>query len=141
MTKRNFPVVVVIGAGLLAGLPRAQAGPEEGPPVRQREFQLDSGESRTLTHEAVTAHRVCMAGGRTARPLKVVYDGKVAIVEPGECLVIQAARVRLSTAERLRYGETLFARVIPPDAGRHFETEVGFEQTARNDTTRNDTDQ
>ena len=48
-----------------------------------------------------------MEEGRGAASLKVTYDGKEAIVAPGECQLIEATKIKLASAARLQEGMTL----------------------------------
>ena len=108
MTKRNKCVVALIGAGLFAAAPLAQADSTDGLLARIGKFQLDNGETKTVKRGSATkAYRVCMDEGRGAVPLKVMYEDQSVIVEPGECRLIEAAKIRLAGAARLPAGMTL----------------------------------
>jgi len=128
MTKRNICVVALIGAGLFAAAPVAQADTTDGLLARIGKFQLDNGETKTVKRGSATrAYRVCMDEGRGAVPLKVTYEGKEAIVEPGECRLIEAAKIRLASAARLPAGMTLIGSF---ESGRvkSYKTDVSVAQ-------------
>lgn len=134
MTMRNICVIASIGVGLLAGAPVAEADPTDTLLARVGQFQLDNGETRTVQRKsAVEGYRVCMEEGRYAVPLQVTYDGKVATVQPGECQLIEATRIRLASATRLHNGTTLIGSFDTSSKSRRYKTNVSVAQTARND--------
>ena len=82
---------------------------------------------------ATKAYRICMDEAPKAVPLKVIYDGKEAVVEPGECRVIEAAKIKLASAQPLREGMTLIGSFGPPRSGKTYRTDVSVARTARNE--------
>lgn len=132
MNKRNLCVVAVIGANLIGGISAATADTADRLLPRRSQFQLANGDTIGVKHEAATAgYRICMDDAPHAVPLKVKYDGKEAIVAPGECRLIEAKAIRLSSAGRLPDGMALIGRfnstTSDPDAG------MRAAQVARND--------
>jgi hypothetical protein len=133
MTKRNIYVVALIGAGLIAAAPVVQADPTDALRARVGKFQLDNGETKVVSRgSAIKAYRVCMEEGRGAVPLKVLYEGQEAVVEPGECQMIEATKIRLASAGRLHKGMTLIGS-FQPRTGKSYKTDVSVAQTARNE--------
>lgn len=111
MNKRNLCVVAVIGASLSGGVSVASADTADRLLPRTSQFQLGNGDTIGVKRDAGTkGYRVCMDDTPHAVPLLVKYDGNEAIVEPGECRVIEAQAIRLSSATRLRNGMTLIGR-------------------------------
>lgn len=111
MNKRNLCVVVVIGASLIGGASVASADTADRLLPRRSQFQLANGDTIGVKRDAGTkGYRICMEDARHAVPLLVKFDGKEAIVEPGECRLIEARAIRLSSAARLRNGMTLFGK-------------------------------
>ena len=133
MTKRNICLVAVIGVVLLAGMPVVQADPTDTLLASIGEFQLDSGQTKTVHHNDIQGYRVCMEEGRHAVPLKVTYDDKVAIVDPGECQLIEATRIKLASAAKLHAGMTLIGSIDSNKRSWQHKTEVSVAQAARND--------
>ncbi|MBL8202105.1 MAG: hypothetical protein JNK40_14145 [Chromatiales bacterium] len=132
MSKGILCVVAVIGAGLMAVTPTALADTDVLL-ARVGQFQLDNGESKTMrARAAIKAYRVCMEEGRGAASLKVTYDGKEALVAPGECQLIEAATIKVASATRLDDGMTLIGS-IGSRTGKSYQTDVSLAQTARND--------
>ncbi len=133
MTTRNICVVALIGAGLLAAAPLAQADSTDALLARVGKFQLDNGETKIVKRGSATkAYRVCMDEGRGAVPLKVIYEDQEAIVEPGECQLIEATKIRLASAGRLQKGMTLIGS-FQPRSGKSYKTDVSVARTARNE--------
>ncbi|TFG87461.1 MAG: hypothetical protein E4H19_02170 [Chromatiales bacterium] len=129
MTKRNLCVVALIGAGLLAAAPLAQADATDSLLARVGKFQLDNGETKIVKRGSATkAYRVCMNEGRGAVPLKVTYEDQEVIVEPGECRLIEASKIRLASATRLSAGMTLIGS-FEPGRGKSYKTDVSVAQT------------
>jgi hypothetical protein len=128
MTKRNICVVALIGAGLIAAAPPALADATDGLLARIGKFQIDNGESKTVKRGSATkAYRVCMDEGRGAVPLKVMYEDQEAIVEPGECRIFEATKIRLASAARLPAGMTLIGS-FDSSRGRSYKTDVSVAQ-------------
>jgi len=128
MTKRKVCVVALIGAGLFAAAPLTQADSTDGLLARIGKFQLDNGESKTVKRGSATkAYRICMDEGDGAVPLKVTYEGQEAIVEPGECRLIEATKIRLASAGRLPKGMTLIGS-FESGARKSYKTDVSVAQ-------------
>lgn len=133
MTKRNICVVALIGAGLIAVVPVAQADPASALLTRVGKFQLDNGQTKVVNRGATPrTFRVCMEEGRDAMPLKVVYEDKQAIVEPGECRLIEATKIRLASATRLQDGRTLIGSFNPVNR-KSYKTDVSMAQVVGDD--------
>jgi len=135
MNKHYICVVGLIGLGFVGTVPVAQADPDDLLLASLGEFQINNNETKTVLAGAeIKTYRVCMAEGTEARPLKVTYDGLQAIVEPGECQLIQARNIKLASATRLHDGMALVGSF---DAGgkskRTYETGVSVARAARND--------
>jgi hypothetical protein len=113
MSKRNLCVVAVIGASLIGATTMAVADGiiEKRIPPRGQ-FQLDNGDSFGVKRDNATqGYRICMDDSPHAVPLRVKYDGKEDIVPPGECHLIEARSIRLSSAGRLQDGMLLVGRL------------------------------
>lgn len=133
MNKRNICVVAVIGAGLLGSASFARADATDALLAAVGEFQLDNGETRTVMRgAAIKGYRVCMDEDPAAVPLKVTFDGQEAIVEPGECRVIQATKIRLASASKLQDGMTLIGS-FNASSRKKYRTNVSVAQAARNE--------
>jgi hypothetical protein len=132
MTKRYICVIAVIGVGLAAAAPAVKADATDTLLASVGQFELGNGETKTVKRGTqVKAYRVCMDEGRYAVPLKVTYDGKEAIVEPGECHLIEAAKVKLASATRLRNGTTLIGSFDTTSRSRLYKTNVSVAQANR----------
>lgn len=130
MTKR-YIYVALIGACLSAAAPVVQADPTDALLARVGKFQLDNGETKLVKRgNATKAYRVCMEEGRGAVALKVLYEGQEAIVEPGECQLIEATKIRLASAERLDRGMTLIGS-FESGRGKTYKTDVSVARAAR----------
>jgi hypothetical protein len=130
MNKRQICVVAVIGAGLLGGSSLAQADATDTLLASVGEFQLDNGETKTVLRGAeIKGYRVCMDEAPDAVPLKVTYDGKVAIVEPGDCQLIMATKIKLASAAALHDGMTLIGS-FNGDSRKKYNTSVSLAQVA-----------
>lgn len=111
MSKRTICVTVVIGAILVGGAPVARAEAPNTILASYGLFQLDDGDTKTLRRgNGVKAYRVCLDDGEAAVPLKVSFEGREAIVVPGECQLIAASKIKLASAGRLQEGMTLIGR-------------------------------
>jgi len=133
MNKHNIYVVALIGSGLIGSAPMAQADTTDTLLARLGEFQLDNGETRTvLRGGAIKGYRVCMDEGPDAVALRVTFDGQEAIVEPGECQVIQATKIKLASAARLHDGMTLIGS-FNSSSRKTYRTNVSVAQAARSD--------
>ena len=133
MNKRHICVVAVIGAGLLGGSSLAQADTTDTLLASVGQFQLDNGEAKTVLRGAkVKGYRVCMEEVPEAVPLKVTYDDKVVMVEPGECQLIMATKIKLASASKLHDGMTLIGS-FNTDSRKKYNTSVSLAQVARND--------
>jgi hypothetical protein len=109
MNERKFCVIALISGALLAGSPAAQADNLDGLLARSGQFELNNGKTKTLVWGEIKKYRVCMDEGPGAVPLKVTYDGNETVVEPGECQLIEARKIKLASASRLTEGRTLIA--------------------------------
>jgi hypothetical protein len=112
MNKRNLCVVAIIGASLVGATSVALADGIVEKRIQPRgQFQLDNGDSFGVKRgNATHGYRICMDDTPHAVPLRVKYDGKEDIVAPGECHLIEAKSIRLSSAGRLQDGMLLVGR-------------------------------
>ncbi len=134
MTRNNICVVVAIIVGLLGGMRVAEADAADALLASIGQFQLDNGESKTVQRSAaVKAYRVCMDEGYKAVPLQVTHDGKVTVVAPGECQLIEANKIKLASAAPLARGMTLIGSFEAPSKSKHYSTDVSVAQAARNE--------
>lgn len=132
--RKGSICVAVIGAGLMAVTPPAWPDSSDTLLASIGQFQLDRSETKLLMGGAATrAYRICMDDVPKAVPLKVMYDGQEAIVEPGECRLIEAAKIKLASAQPLHEGMTLIGSFGPPRSGKTYRTDVSVARTARND--------
>jgi hypothetical protein len=132
MSKRNICVTVVIGAILMGGAPVARADTQNSLLASFGRFQIDDGDTKTLRRGgAVKAYRVCLDDGAAAVPLKVSFEGREAIVVPGECRLIEANKIKLASAGKLQEGMTLIGR-FNNTSRKQYRTSVSVAQTARN---------
>lgn len=133
MIKRNLCVVAVIGAGLIGGASVTRAETTGTLLASWGKFQLDNGDTKVVMRGPATkGYRVCMVDRPAAVPLKVTYDGKEDIVAPGECHLIEATKIKLSSASRLHAGMTLIGS-FNGSATKHYQTDVSVARAARND--------
>lgn len=133
MKKHNICLVAVMGAALTGWSSVAPADTTDTLLARQGQFQLDSGETKAvLRGAAVRGYRVCMEEDPQAVPLKVIHDGKETLVEPGDCQLIEATKIKLASAGRLHEGMTLIGSFIPSSSKTH-RTNVSVARAARND--------
>ena len=133
MNKHNIYVVATLGA-LLAGMPAiAAADTTDVLLASQGQFQLDNGETKAvLRGAAVKGYRVCMDDQPHAVPLKVLHDGEETIVEPGDCQLIEATKIKLASAGKLHEGMTLIGS-FTPGSQKSYRTDVSVARAARND--------
>lgn len=75
---------------------------------RYGQFEMsDDAQKLILGRSATKAYHVCMENDEHAVPLRVRHDQKETIVQPGECKLIEASRIRLATVGKLDDGMTL----------------------------------
>lgn len=70
----------------------------------ERNGQFEMGDSRPkliVSRSATKTYHVCMDAGARAVPLSVRHDTKETIVQPGECKLIEASRIKLATVGKL----------------------------------------
>ena len=105
-TSRVLPVLLAIVA-TYSGPLAAQSASELL--LRQYgQFEIDDDGQKLILGRSVTkAYHVCMESGERAVPLKVRHDEKETIVQPGECKLIEASRIKLATVGKLADGMTL----------------------------------
>lgn len=133
MNKRNNCVAAVIGAVLMGVSTLASAGGNDTLLAHWGQFQLDNGESKTVIRgDKLKAYRVCMDEGTDAVALKVTFDDQEVVVEPGECQLIEATKVKLASAGKLQQGMTLIGS-FNFDSKRNYPTSAGVPVAARND--------
>jgi hypothetical protein len=131
MTKGLIRVILAIGAGLLAAAPAVRGDPVDALLARAGQFRLDDHSTRLVQRKsAVEGYRVCMEEGRDAVALKVIHDDQVTILEPGDCQLIVATKIRLGSAERLAAGTTLIGSFESPRKSREPKTNVSVARTA-----------
>ena len=137
MNKRIICIVTLIGAGLLVGPLAARTGDDRllarYSPARYGTFHLDNGDVQSLKGGKKTrAYRVCMEAGEGAVPLKVMYENKDVIVQPGDCRLIEATKIRLASAGKLPAGMTLIGS-FNARSHKSYKTDVSMARTASND--------
>ena len=134
MSKGMICVFATISAALLAGTTVTRADTTDDMLARVGQFQLDQHETKTVKRKAaVEGYRVCMEEGRHAVALMVTHDDLVTIVEPGECQLIEAEKIKLASAERLHDGTTLIGSFGSTSKSRQYKTNVSVARNARND--------
>ena len=133
MNKCNTYVAALIVSSLTGLVPVAQADPDDLMLASLGEFQINNNETATVQWgTAIKTYRICMAEGPDARPLKVTYDGTPAVVEPGECRLIQARNIKLASATRLKDGMTLIGS-FDANGKANYDTGLNVARAARND--------
>ena len=110
MNQRNIFVAALICGGLLAGSPAVQADSLDVLLARSGQFELNNSKTKIVAGSGeIKRYRICMDEGPDAVSLKVTYDGNETTVEPGECQLIEARKIKLASASRLAEGRTLIA--------------------------------
>ena len=111
MNKNSIKLIAVIGAGLLTGLPVAQADSNDGLLANYRMFQLENDDVQTVIRGSKTkAYRVCVEDSRGAVPLKVSHSEGEIIVEPGECQLIETNKIKMAAVGDMPAGMTMIGR-------------------------------
>lgn len=133
MYKNSFKLIAVICAGLIAGLPLAQADSNDGLLANYRMFQLENDDVQTVIRGKKTrAYRVCVEEGRHAVPLKVSYSEGDTIVGPGDCQLIETNKIKLAAAVDLPEGMTMIGRFNNNSSNaRKFSTSISVAKTER----------
>ncbi len=108
MMKQVVCGAVLLAVSSIAGPVFAEKSAVDQMLNRNHMFGLDNGEWKSLTRgpEAKT-YRICMTKGEDAAALKVMHDGRQTIVQPGECHLIEAIKIKVASASRLSDGRML----------------------------------
>ena len=129
MNERRICVIALIGGGLLAGSPAVQADSLDVLLASVGQFELSNGKTKTLAGGGeIKKYRICMDERPGAVPLKVTCDGVEAIVEPGECQLVEGTKIKLASAARLTEGMTLIASFRTP---KKYSTSVSLAAATR----------
>ena len=104
MKKLVICSVVLLAVGSIADPVFADKSAVDQMFNRNHMFGLENGDWKVLNRgpEAKT-YRICTTKGDTAS-LKVVHDGQLTVVEPGECHLIEAKKIKVASASKLRDG-------------------------------------
>lgn len=122
-------IVTLIGIGLIAGSSAARADGLDRLFAGWGRFELHNGKTRIVAHGVeIRRYRVCMEEGPGAVPLKVTFDGRETIVDPGDCEVIEARNIKLASAARLESDTTLVGR-FNPGGTKKFNTSISVAET------------
>jgi hypothetical protein len=123
MYRYEFRIIAVLGASLLAGLPVAVADSNDGLLAQYRMFQLENDDVQTVIRGRKTkAYRVCVAESRGAVPLKVRHGTGETIVEPGECQLIEARKIKMAAVGSMPEGMTMIGRFNNSSARKYSTT-------------------
>ena len=133
MYKNSIKLIVVIGAGLLAGLPVVHADSNDGLLAQYRMFQLDNNDVQTVSRGKQTkAYRVCVEEGRGAVPLKVSHSEGETIVEPGECQLIETNKIKMAAVGNMPEGMTMIGRFNGNSSNaKKYSTSISVAKAAR----------
>ena len=108
MHKNRIKLIAVIGAGLLTGLPAAQADSNDGLLANYRMFQLENNDVQTVIRSQKTkAYRVCVEDKPGSVPLRVSHSEGETIVEPGECQLIETSKIKMAAVGNMPLGMTM----------------------------------
>ncbi|MFZ1626146.1 MAG: hypothetical protein WAU48_15365 [Gammaproteobacteria bacterium] len=108
MHKNSIKLIAVIGAGLLTGLPAAQADSNDGLLANYRMFQLENNDVQTVIRSQKTkAYRVCVEDKPGSVPLRVSHSEGETIVEPGECQLIETSKIKMAAVGNMPLGMTM----------------------------------
>lgn len=111
MKKQVICSVVLLAVGSIAGPVFADKSAVDHMFNRNHMFGLENGDWKILNRgpEAKT-YRICTTKGEDAASLKVVHDGQQTIVQPGECHLIQAKKIKVASASKMGDGLMLVGR-------------------------------
>lgn len=97
MNRNRIKAIAVIGAILVAGLPAAQADSNDGLLAHYRMFRLENDDVQIVNRSKKTkAYRVCVDASEGAVPLKVSHGEQETIVDPGDCQLVEASKIKLA---------------------------------------------
>ncbi len=127
MNKNSIKLIAVICAGLVTGLPVAQADSNDGLLAHYRMFQLENNDVQTVSRGPSTkAYRVCVEDSRGAVPLRVSHSEGETIVEPGDCQLIETSKIKMAAVGKLPEGMTMIGRFNnnSSDDAKKFSTSI-----------------
>lgn len=131
MNRNNIKAIAVIGASLMAGLSVAQADDNDGLLANYRMFQLENDDVQTVNRGKKTrAYRVCVEASDGAVPLKVRHGEQETMVEPGDCQLIEASKIKMAAAGRLPSGMTMIGR-FNSNSAKKYSTSISVARAAR----------
>lgn len=131
MNKNRIKVIVVIGASLLAGLPVAQADSNDGLLANYRMFRLENDDAQIVNRSKKTkAYRVCVEATEGAVPLKVSHGEQDTIVEPGDCQLIEASKIKMAAVGRMPKGMEMIGRFNHSNA-KKYKTSISVARSAQ----------
>jgi len=107
MHKNSIKLIAVIGAGLLTGLPVAQADSNDGLLANYRMFQLENDLQTVIRGQKTKAYRVCVEDKPGSVPLRVSHSEGETIVEPGECQLIETSKIKMAAVGNMPLGMTM----------------------------------
>jgi tellurite resistance-related uncharacterized protein len=108
MKKLVICSVVLLAVGSIADPVFAEKSAVDQMLNRNHMFGLENGDWKILNRGAgAKTYRICMTKEDDAASLKVVHDGQQTIVQPGECHLIQATKIKVASASRLGDGMML----------------------------------
>ena len=108
MKKQIIRSVLLLVAASIAGPLLAEKSAVDQMLNRNHMFGLENGDWKVLNRGAgAKTYRICMTKEEGAAALKVVHDGQQTIVQPGECHLIEATKIKVASAGRLEDGRML----------------------------------
>ena len=100
--------VLLLTVGSIAGPAFAEKSAVDQMLNRNHMFGLENGDWKVLNRgTGVKTYRICVTQEEDAASLKVVHDGRQTIVQPGECHLIEATKIKVASATRLGDGRML----------------------------------
>lgn len=99
---------LLLTVGSIAGPAFAEKSAVDQMLNRNHMFGLENGDWKVLNRgTGVKTYRICVTQEEDAASLKVVHDGRQTIVQPGECHLIEATKIKVASATRLGDGTML----------------------------------
>ncbi len=108
MMKQVVCIAVLLAVSSIAGPVFAETSAVDQMLNRNHMFGLENGDWKVLNRgPGAKTYRICVTKEDDAAPLKVVHDGLQTVVQPGECHLIEAMKIKVASASRLSDGRML----------------------------------